>query len=102
MKTVAVVLALLCAALVAGTARADASSSPFDGAGVFVDNPGNLPGPWGLVTQLETNHFKWIAFHVTNGLAQQDIPLDWIDVFREHGISVGGWGYEDGRPFIEA
>ncbi len=102
MKALALALALVCASVLAATARADAAPSLFDGAGVFVDNPANLPGPWGLVTELETNHFTWIAFHVNNGLTQNDIPLDWLDVFRAHGIAVGGWGYEDGKPLIEA
>jgi hypothetical protein len=101
-RAVALGLALVCASALAATARADATPSLFDGAGVFVDNPANLPGPWGLVTQLEANHFTWVAFHVNNGLVQHDIPLDWLDVFREHGIAVGGWGYEDSKPLIEA
>jgi hypothetical protein len=102
MKVLALVVAAICASVLAATARADAPANLFDGAGVFVDNPGNLPGPWDLAASLEANHFTWIAFHVNNGLVQQDIPLDWLDVFRAHGIAVGGWGYEDGRPTIEA
>jgi len=86
----------------AAPARAEAQPNLFAGAGVFVDNPGNLPGPWDLAASLEANHFTWIAFHVNNGLVQSDVPLDWIDVFREHGIAVGGWGYEDSKPLIEA
>ena len=39
---------------------------------------------------------------MNNGLVQHDIPLDWLDVFRAHGIAVGGWGYEDSKPLIEA
>jgi hypothetical protein len=101
-RALALALVVLGVSVVTATARADAPPSLFAGAGVFVDNPGNLPGPWDLVTELEANHFRWIAFHVTNGLAQQDIPLDWLDVFRAHGIAVGGWGYEDGKPLIEA
>jgi hypothetical protein len=102
MKVLALVVAAICASVLAATARADAPANLFDGAGVFVDNPGNLPGPWDLAASLEANHFTWVAFHVNNGLVQQDIPLDWLDVFRAHGIAVGGWGYEDGRPTIEA
>jgi hypothetical protein len=101
-KGLALVVAALCASVFAATARADAQPSLFAGAGVFIDNPGNLPGPWGLVASLEANHFTWIAFHVNNGLVQSDIPGDWLDVFRAHGIAVGGWGYEDGKPLIEA
>jgi hypothetical protein len=102
MKALVLAIAVLCASAFAATARADAPPNLFAGAGVFLDNPGNLPGPWGLVTALEANHFTWIAFHVNNGLVQSDIPSDWIEVFREHGIAVGGWGYEDGKPLIEA
>ena len=102
MKALALALALLCASVLAASARADVPPSLFDGAGVFLDNPGNLPGPWDLAAELEANHFTWIAFHVNNGLAQSDIPLDWLDVLRAHGIAVGGWGYEDGKPFVEA
>jgi hypothetical protein len=102
MKLLALLAAVLCASVLAASAHADAPPKLFDGAGVFVDNPGNLPGPWGLAASLEANHFTWIAFHVNNGLVQYDIPLDWLDVFRAHGIAVGGWGYEDGKPTIEA
>jgi hypothetical protein len=65
---------VLCASVLAATARAASPPSFFDGAGVFVDNPGNLPGPWGLAATLEANHFTWIAFQVDNGLVQSDIP----------------------------
>jgi hypothetical protein len=101
-KGVLLAVAVLCASVSAATARADAPPSLFDGAGVFLDNPANLPGPWGLADALEANHFTWIAFHVNNGLVQSDIPFDWIDVLRAHGIAVGGWGYEDSKPLIEA
>jgi hypothetical protein len=33
---------------------------------------------------------------------QNEIPLDWITILRAHGIAIGGWGYEDGKPLIEA
>ena len=102
MKALVLTAAVLCASVLAATARADAPPSLFAGAGVFVDNPGNLPGPWGLAAALEANHFNWVAFHVNNGLVQHDIPLDWIEVLRAHGIAVGGWGYEDNKPLIEA
>jgi hypothetical protein len=95
-------VAILCSTALAATARADPPSDLFAGAGVFVDNPGNLPGPWDLAAALEANHFRWIAFHVNNGHTQSDIPSDWIPVFRAHGIAVGGWGYEDGQPRYEA
>ena len=64
MKSVALAAAVLCASVFATTARAEAQPNLFAGAGVFVDNPGNLPGPWGLAASLEANHFTWIAFHV--------------------------------------
>jgi hypothetical protein len=101
-KALVLTLVALCASVLAATARADAPPSLFSGAGVFVDNPGNLPGPWGLAAALEANHFTWVAFHVNNGLVQSDIPIDWIEVLRAHGITVGGWGYEDTKPLIEA
>jgi hypothetical protein len=102
-KGLVVILAVLCACVVAAGARADASSNEvFDGAGVFLDNPLNLPGPWGLAEELEANHFSWIAFHVTNGFDQIDIDPMWISVFRAHGIKVGGWGYEDSAALIDA
>ena len=47
MKVLALVVAAICASVLAATARADAPANLFDGAGVFVDNPGNLPGPVG-------------------------------------------------------
>jgi hypothetical protein len=102
-KGLVVILAALCACVLAATARADASSSNvFAGAGVFLDDPLNLPGPWGLADELEANHFSWIAFHVTNGYKQIDIDPMWISVFRAHGIKVGGWGYEDSAALIDA
>ena len=52
MKVAVALVAVLCAAALAATARAEPPARPFDGAGVFVDNPGNLPGPWGLAVQL--------------------------------------------------
>jgi hypothetical protein len=102
MRIVPLLAAALCASVLAATARADPPANLFDGAGVFLDNPGNLPGPWDLAAELEANHFTWIAFHVNNGLLQKAVPLDWLDVFRAHGIAVGGWGYEDARPRLEA
>jgi hypothetical protein len=101
-KVFVLTLVVLCASALAATARADAPAGLFSGAGVFVDNPGNLPGPWGLAAALEANHFTWVAFHVNNGLVQSEIPLDWVEVLRAHGIAVGGWGYEDSKPLIEA
>jgi hypothetical protein len=97
------IVAVLCAAVVATRAEAAApSTSVFQGAGVFLDNPGNLPGPWDLADELEAAGFTWIALHVNNGLLQIDADPLWIDVFRAHGISVGGWGYEEQHPLIDA
>jgi hypothetical protein len=98
-----VFVAVVCATALGATARADpAPPNVFDGAGVFVDNPLNFPGPWSLAAALETNHFTWVAFHVNNALAAQDLDTMWIDVFRAHGIAVGGWGTEDQHPLIDA
>jgi len=102
MKAAVVILAALCAAFVASRAQAAPPASPFQGAGVFLDNPGNLPGPWNLAEDLQANGFTWIALHVNNGLRQIDADPLWIQTFRDHGISVGGWGYEDDHPLIEA
>jgi hypothetical protein len=101
-KGLVVILAVLCACVLASGARADSSANVFDGAGVFVDNPLNLPGPWDLAEALEANHFTWVAFHITNGFVQQEIDPMWIDVFRAHGIKVGGWGYDDSAALIDA
>jgi hypothetical protein len=102
MKTVSVVLAALCAAFVAARAQAAPPANPFQGAGVFLDNPGNLPGPWGLADDLQAAGFTWIAFHVHNGLWQLDADPGWIQIFRDHGLAVGGWGYEEEHPLIDA
>jgi hypothetical protein len=56
-KGLVVILAVMCACVLAAGARADTPSDIFDGAGVFVDNPLNLPGPWGLADELQANHF---------------------------------------------
>ena len=101
-KGLVVILAALCACVLATSARAAAPANPFDGAGVFVDDPMNLPGPWGLADELEANHFTWVAFHLTNGFAQEPLDPMWVSVFRAHGIRVGGWGYADGAPLIDA
>jgi hypothetical protein len=101
-KGLVVILAALCACVLASSARSAAPGDVFDGAGVFVDNPLNLPGPWGLADELEQNHFTWVAFHFTNGFDQQDLDPMWISVFRAHGISVGGWGYTDSASLIDA
>jgi hypothetical protein len=96
-------LAIIAAFWCAGTARASASDNTvFDGAGVFVDDYMNYPGPWGFADALQANGFKWVALHIHNGLDQIDANEQWIDVLRAHGISVGGWGYEEAHPLIDA
>jgi hypothetical protein len=98
----AVILAVVCAAALAASARAQAPPDVFRGAGVFIDNYGNFPGPWALAEELEADHFTWVALHVHNGLNQLDVDRQWVDVLREHGLSVGGWGYEEEHPLISA
>lgn len=112
MRPLALLAACLACAWTAGaTARADAgpaaAATPtaaqiFDGAGVFLDDPLNLPGPWTLADELQADHFTWIAFHVHNGLWGQDIDPMWVDVMRAHGLHVGGWGTEEQHPLVDA
>ena len=102
MKGLVVILAVLCACALASSARAGTPADVFDGAGVFVDNPENLPGPWALADELQANHFTWVAFHLTNGYEQLGLDPMWIAVFRAHGIAVGGWGYADSASEIDA
>src|SRR3954470_2850694 len=104
-RVFAFLVALTCACALAAGARADApagDNSIFKGAGVFIDNYGNFPGPWALADELEKNHFSWVALHVHNGLNQLDGNEQWIEVLREHGLKVGGWGYEEEHPVISA
>jgi hypothetical protein len=100
-RVVVIVVAVLCAALVAAaSARA---SNVFDGAGVFIDNPADFPGPTALADELQQDHFSWIAIHAHNGIWDSyGIPRDWIDVMRAHGVAVGLWGWEDANPVIAA
>jgi hypothetical protein len=90
--------------LLAGAAQAHAAASPslWNGAGVFVADPGDFPGPWGLADQLEANHFSWVAFQIHDGMKPKSIDPMWIDVFRQHGLSVGAWGAEQTNPVGEA
>ena len=77
-----------------GTARASrcaATTSSSTAPASLSTTRGTSPAPWELADELEPNHFTWIAFHVNNGIAQQDPPR-WLEVLRAHGISVGGWG----------
>jgi hypothetical protein len=100
-KVTAVILAAIAAAFVcAGTARA---GNVFDGAGVFIDNPGNFPGPWALADELQAAHFSWVAFHAHNGIWDSRSPNgQWVDVMHEHGLQVGIWGWEDANPWLAA
>ena len=98
----AIVAAVLCAGVLAATAHAAAPPNLFDGAGVFVDNEGNFPGPWALADELQRDGFSWVALKVTDGFASEDLDPMWIDVFRAHGLVVGGWGAEEKHPLIDA
>jgi hypothetical protein len=103
MKGLALMATLACASLLAAaTPRADAPANPFDGAGVFVDDTANFPGPWQLADALEQAHFTWVAMHVHNGLNQIGIDPVWVSVLRAHGLSVGAWGTEEQHPLIDA
>lgn len=94
------ILAALCAALVVSPARA---GDVFDGAGVFIDNPGNFPGPAALADELQRDHFSWIALHAHNGIwDSRAIPHDWVTTMRAHGLAVGLWGWEDSNPWLAA
>jgi hypothetical protein len=100
-QRIAIVVAALCAALFA--AAPAGAANVFDGAGVFIDNPGNFPGPTGLADELQRDHFSWIAIHAHNGIYESwAIPQDWVQVMRAHGISVGLWGWEDAHPQLDA
>ena len=107
MKATVVVIAALCAAFAvapvrAGTVTAN-NSNPFDGAGVFVDDLDNFPGPWALADELQAAHFSWIAFHAHNGVwTQWGVNQQWVDVMRAHGLKIGLWGWEDSNAWLAA
>ena len=98
----AVLAAALCSAATGTAARADPPPSIFDGAGVFVDNTGDFPGPWALADELQRDGFSWIAFKVNDRFVSEDIDTTWIDAFRQHGFAVGGWGVEEKHPLLDA
>ncbi len=86
----------------AGTVTA-ITANPFDGAGVFIDNLDNFPGPWALADELQAAHFTWVAFHVHNGVwTQYATNAQWISVMRAHGLKVGLWGWEDSNAWLAA
>ena len=101
-------MAALCAALLAaapahaGPTAAATTANPFDGAGVFVDNLGNFPGPAALADELQANHFSWVALHAHNGRVQYAPNDQWLSVLRAHGLEVGLWGWEDSEPLLAA
>src|SRR3954453_19603119 len=107
-----VTLAALCAAAcVASSARADApadanlaaNAAIFDGAGIFIDNVENFPGPFALADTLQRDHFSWVAFHAHNGIwTSYGINPQWVAVMRAHGLKVGLWGWEDASPWLAA
>lgn len=103
MKRLALIVsAVVAAASLASSARADAPANVFAGAGVFVDSPANFPGPWALADELQAAHFTWVALHIEDfemlGLTE---PL-WIQVMHDHGLQVGVWGTEWRDPIVSA
>ena len=97
----AIAAAVLCAGVLATAARADAPPNVFDGAGVFIDNPGDFPGPWTLGAELRQAGFSWVALKVNEG-TRIDLDPMWVDVFRADGLAVGGWGVEGKYPLVDA
>jgi hypothetical protein len=103
MKGLATIATVVCATLLAATTPHEhAPPNVFQGAGVFVDNTGNFPGPWRLAQALEDAHFSWVALHVHNGLREIGIDPLWVSTLRDHGLYVGAWGTEEGHPLIDA
>jgi hypothetical protein len=100
-KGLAIVAAVLCAGALATAARADAPPNVFDGAGVFIDNPYDFPGPWTLGEELRLAGFSWVALKVNEG-TRIDLDPMWVDVFRANGLAVGGWGVEGKYPLVDA
>jgi hypothetical protein len=78
----------------AGVARAAPPVNVFAGAGVFVDNPLNFPGPWALASELQAAHFSWVALHVDDAPTFEWNDAMWVDTFRAAGLEVGVWGAE--------
>ena len=99
---VVLVAVVICGCAASSTARADTPPNLFAGAGVFVDDAGNFPGPWALADELQRDGFSWIALKMAYGLASDDVDATWIDVFHAHGIAVGGWSTLQKYPLIDA
>ena len=108
---VVIAAALSAASLAVAPARADApadanvaaNAAVFDGAGLFIDNVENFPGPFTLAETLQRDHFSWVAFHGHNGSWKSyGINPQWIAVMRAHGLKVGLWGWEDDSPWLAA
>lgn len=91
---IAVLVTALCVAAFATTARAVQSPDVFDGAGVFLDNPQDVPDPQTLGTWLQQAHFTWVALHIDDEPTLEAITPEWISVLHAHGLKVGVWGAE--------
>jgi hypothetical protein len=113
LKVVVIIVAALASAAVlsASAPAADApavattanTANPFTGAGVFIDNVGNFPGPVGIAETLRRNGFTWVAFHSHNGILKSyGVNPEWVAVMRAHGLKVGLWGWEDAHPALAA
>jgi hypothetical protein len=90
----AVLAAALCTAAYAAPVRAVPSPDIFDGAGVFLDNPQDVPDPQTLGTWLQQAHFGWVALHIDDEPTLEALTPEWITELRAHGLKVGVWGAE--------
>jgi hypothetical protein len=90
----AVLVTALCIAAFAAPAGAVPSTDLFDGAGVFLDNPQDVPDPQTLGTWLQQAHFTWVALHVDDEPTLESITPQWLTELRAHGLKVGVWGVE--------
>jgi hypothetical protein len=108
---IVIAAALIGAAVLSAAAHADGpaaattarTANPFTGAGVFIDDIGNFPGPVGLAETLQRDGFTWVAFHSHNGILRSyPQNAEWFQVMRDHGLKVGLWGWEDAHPWLAA
>lgn len=79
-------------------------ASLWDGAGVFVEVAGDLD-PHALARRLRDNRFIWCSAMIHHGLEKRneaELAGAWLQPFREAGIKVGGWGYNQTEPEQEA